>query len=147
MQNSKRTTFDELVQLASDFVIQQKGVWDHVAWMGFLSHVESRGVDVSQEMEIYLGELVESIKRFHTSILSVEGTMLALNKLVAESALFIVRQNGVWGSSEWIAYCQTVSKSTIYLSDEMRSYLGGILESMRTCFLTVPSLPRAIMRK
>ena len=145
MQNTKRTTFDELVQLASDFVIQQRGMWDHKAWMDFLSRVEGGGIKVSPEMETYLGDLVEAIRRFHTSILSAESTTLALNKLVADSAQFIVTQDGAWGPDEWMAYCRTVSKNTIYLSDEMRSYLGGILESMKTCFLTASSLPHAII--
>jgi hypothetical protein len=147
MQNTNRTTFDELVQLAGDFVIQQRGVWDHPAWVDFLSRVEAGGIKVSPEMETYLGDLVEAIRRFHTSILSAEGTMLALNKLVAESAQFIVTQDGAWGPDEWAGYCRTVSKGTIYLSDEMRSYLGGILESMKICFLTASSLPRAMIRE
>ena len=143
MQNTKKTTLDELVQLAGDFVVEQRGVWDHATWMDFVSRVESLGINISEEMETYLGELVEAIRKFHTSILSAEVTMLALNKLVADSAQFIIKQNGVWGPAEWVAYCRTVNTGTIYLSDEMRSYLGGILESIKTCFLTASPLPHA----
>ena len=66
MQNTETTTFDELVRLAGDFVIQQRGVRNHETWMDFLSGVESRGINVSQEMETYLGKLVEAIRKLHT---------------------------------------------------------------------------------
>ena len=139
MPTTTETPFDELVKLACDFVIQQRGVWDHSAWMTFLSRVEKKGIKLSEDIQSSLGEMVEAIKQFHTTILSIQGTTLALDKLVIDSAEFIIKHKGMWGRAEWDAYSRSVSKNTIYLSEEMSIYLGGILESMKAFYITAPS--------
>jgi hypothetical protein len=139
MPTTTETPFDELVKLACDFVIQQRGVWDHSAWMAFLSRVEKKGIKLSEDIQSSLGEMVEAIKQFHTTILSIQGTTLALDKLVIDSAEFIIKHKGMWGRAEWDAYSRSVSKNTIYLSEEMSLYLGGILESMKAFYIIAPS--------
>jgi hypothetical protein len=139
MPTTTETPFYELVKLANDFVIQQRGVWDHSAWMDFLSRVEKKEINLSGNMESSLGEMIEAIKQFHMAILSIEGTMLALDKLVRDSAEFIMKNKGMWGHAEWVAYSRGVDKNTIYLSEEMSTYLGGILESMKAFYITAPS--------
>ncbi len=140
MPKTTRTPFDELIKLACDFVIRQRGVWDHSAWLDFLSRVEQSGINIPQDMQSYLGEIVEAIKQFHAAIVSVQGTMLALDKLALDSAEFIIKHNGMWSRTEWEAYSKSVSKNTIYLSEEMVTYLGGILESMKTYYIATSPL-------
>lgn len=145
MTNTTTTHFDQLVKLASDFVIQQRGVWNHSAWLDLLSRVEESGINVSQDMQSSLGNMVEAINQFHTAILSIQGTTLALDKLVLDSAEFILNHKGVWGHAEWEAYCRNVSKNTIYLSEEMATYLGSILDSIKAFYIVTP--PQVRTRK
>ena len=43
MVTAKTATFEELTKLATDFVTAQKGMWDHAAWVDFVSSVQERG--------------------------------------------------------------------------------------------------------
>jgi hypothetical protein len=45
----------ELTNLAFDFITTQKGVWDHAAWMDFLSRVQWKGVETSEDTYSKLG--------------------------------------------------------------------------------------------
>jgi hypothetical protein len=94
---------------------------------------------------VFLGKMLEAINQFHTAILSVEGTILALDKLVLDSAEFIIKQKGLWGRAEWEAHSRSVSKNTIYLSEEMVTYLGNILESMKAFYVATP--PQVLIKK
>jgi hypothetical protein len=62
MITARTTSFEELTKLVSDFVTAQRGMWDHAAWMLFLSHVEREGVEISEDMQSKLGDLLEAMK-------------------------------------------------------------------------------------
>ena len=64
--------FGDLVKLSSDFVTKQKGVWDHSAWLDFMSNVQKKGFNTS-DMESKLGEAIEAMKRFYIATASTDG--------------------------------------------------------------------------
>lgn len=130
--------FDELVKLASDFVTKQKGIWDHSAWSDFISSAQKQGVDLSEEMQSYLGEVLEAMKRFYAAAASTKGIEKAMTKITRDSAAFINDQKGVWGHAEWEAFTKGVQKNTMSLSEETTSYLGGLLESMKAFYSISP---------
>jgi len=137
MASSGITPFEELTKLASDFVTSQKGMWDHRAWMDFLSRVQRKGVEISEEMQSKLGDLLEAMKEYHTAITSTEDVQKAMSIVFDESVAFIIRQKGVWGHAEWEDFVKTIQQNTHTCSDGMEAYLGGVLESLKV-FYTQP---------
>jgi predicted flap endonuclease-1-like 5' DNA nuclease len=137
--------FDELVKLSSDFVAQRKGVWDHSAWLDFISKVQKKGYDVSEEMQAYLGTELEAMKRFYDATTSTEGMEKALKRIAKDSVAFISKHKGVWGESEWQAFAEDIQKNTVELTEETTAYLGGILESSKVFYYLTP--PKAASTK
>ena len=130
-------TFGDLVKLSSDFVTKQKGVWDHSAWLDFISNVQKKGFNIS-DMESNLGEAIEAMKRFYTATASTQGIEKAMTNLAMDSAEFISKQKGVWGHEEWEAFVNSVKQNTFDLSEEAMAYLGGVLESMKVFYFLSP---------
>ena len=97
MASAKTAPFEELTKLASDFVTSQKGLWDHTAWMDFLSHVQQKGIEISEDMQSMLGDLLEAMKEYHTAVSSTEDIEKAMSTVFDESVAFIKRQKGVRG--------------------------------------------------
>lgn len=141
MATSKTTSFQELTELASDFVTSQKGVWDHRAWTGFLSGVQHKGVEISEDMQSRLGDLLEAMKEYHTAVSSTEDVEKAMTTVFDESVAFIMRQNGVWGHAEWEDFLKTVQQNTKTWSEGTEAYLGGVLESLKGFYVSSPTAP------
>ena len=138
MATEKAARFEELAKLATDFVTARKGFWDHAAWTDFLSNVQRKGFDISEEMQSSLGELLEAIKRFYGAAGSTESIEKALSAVINDSVAFVKRHNGVWGHSEWEDFVKTVRQNTHSLSEGATEYLGGVLESMKVFYRLSP---------
>jgi hypothetical protein len=141
MATTKAAPFEELTRLASDFVTSQKGMWDHKAWIDFLSHVQQQGIEVSDEMHAKLGELLEAMKEYHAAVSSREEIEEAMNTVLNESMAFIKRQKGVWGHAEWEDFVKTVQQNSRTWSEGMEAYLGGVLESLKVFYQVTPAAP------
>jgi hypothetical protein len=133
------TTFDDLVKLAGEFVTSRKGIWDHSAWLDFVSHAQKAGFDLSEEMQSNLGELLEATKRFYEASASVEGIDKAMMTILIDSGEFIRQQRGIWGHAEWEAFTKQITNNTLSLTDETTAYLGGILEATRDFYAVSPA--------
>ncbi len=55
--------FEDLIKFSSQFVERQKGIWDHNAWLGFLLDVQKTGIALTDEMQNYLGLILESMRK------------------------------------------------------------------------------------
>lgn len=130
--------FDEIIKLAGTFVTENKGMWDHSAWLGFLGKLQKMGVDVTDGMQSNLGELLESMKRFYQATASTAGIEKAMKTIAKDSVKFIKQQQGVWGHTEWETFTQSVRENAVSLTEEATAYLGGILESVRTFYTILP---------
>ncbi len=139
-------TFSDLVKLSSDFVTQQKGVWDHSAWLDFVANVQKKGFKIS-DMESHLGVVIEAMKRFYTATASTQGIEKAMTNLAMDSADFISKQKGVWGHVEWEAFANSVKQNTMDLSEEAVTYLGGILEAMKVFYFISPPPAKKVPAK
>ena len=135
---ARTATLENLTDLANDFVTTQKGIWDHGAWTNFLSEVQTQGFDISGDLQPYLGELLEAMKRFYTATLSTESMQNAMKTIVRDSVTFVEQRQGVWGHSDWEEFVDTVQKNTISLSDGASDYLGGVLESIKVSYALPP---------
>lgn len=142
MAANKSATLEELAKFASDFVTAQKGMWDHAAWTDFVSHLKTKGFDLSEEMQANLGELLEAMKRFYAAAASTQGMKKSMSTIMNDSVAFIKRQKGVWGHSEWEEFLQTMEHNTLTLTEGTTAYLGGVLESIRVFYSVSPASPQ-----
>jgi hypothetical protein len=133
--------FEELTRLASDFVMSQKGFWDHTAWTNFLSRVQQQGVEISTDMQWKLGDLLEAMKEYHMAVSSTEDVEKAMTTVFNESVAFIKQQKGVWGHAEWESFVKTMRQNTRIWSDGMEAYLGGVLESLKVFYALSLGVP------
>lgn len=136
------TRFDDLVKLAGEFVTNRKGMWDHTAWLDFVSDVQKSGINLTEEMQSRLGELLEAMKRFYEASASVEGIDKVMTTILSNSWEFIWQQRGKWGHAEWEDFAKRVQKNNLTLTQETTAYLGGILEATRA-FYAMPPAPAA----
>jgi hypothetical protein len=141
MATTRAAPFEELTKLASDFVTSQEGMWDHKAWMDFLSRVQKNGVEISEDMQSKLGDLLEAMKEYHSAVSSTDDVEKAMSTVFNESAAFIKRQKGVWGHAEWEDFVKTIQQNTRTWSEGMEAYLGGVLESLKGFYRLSPPDP------
>lgn len=139
MASGKTAQFEELTKLASDFVTSQKGMWNHAAWMDFLSYVQDKGIEVSEDMQSMLGDLLEAMKEYHTAVSSTEDIEKAMRTVFDESVAFIKRQKGVWGHTEWEDFVKIMQENTRTWSAGTEAYLGGVLESLKAFYNLLPT--------
>jgi len=141
MATARITPFEELTKLASDFVTSKKGMWDHRAWLDFLSRVRQKGVEISDDMQRKLGDLLEAMKEYHTAVSSTEEIQEVMSTVFNESVAFIKRQKGVWGHAEWEDFVRTIQQNTHTWSDGTEAYLGGVLESLKVFYAMSSAAP------
>jgi len=138
MTTGKMTNFEELTKLAIDFVTAKKGLWDHAAWVDFMSNLQAKGFDLSGDMQTNLGNLLEAMKRFYTAAAATDSVERAVKTVVNDSVTFVKHHKGVWGHSEWEDFAKTVERNTLSLSEGTMTYLGGVLESIKVFYALSP---------
>jgi len=138
MATGNTTRFEELTKLAINFVTTKKGLWDHVAWMDFMSNLQAKGFDISGNMQTNLGSLLEAMKQFYAAAASTESVEKDMKVVVSDSVTFVRQHQGVWGHSEWEDFVKTVERNTFSLSEGTTAYLGGILESIKILYALSP---------
>lgn len=139
MTTQQAVPFDELTRLASEFVTQQQGMWDHSAWLDFLARVQGRGIEMSADMQANLGGLLEAMKEYHTAVSSTEDMEKAMSAVFENSVDFVTRHQGVWGHGDWKDFVRTMQENTRTWSEGMEAYLGGVLESLKVFYALYPT--------
>ena len=139
MATERTAPFEELTKLATDFVTTQKGRWDHKAWMDFLSRVQQKGVEISEDMQSKLGDLLEAMNEYHTAVSSTEDVEKAMSTVFMESVAFIKRQKGLWGHAEWEDFVKTIQQNSRTWSEGTEAYLGGVVESLKFFYALSPT--------
>lgn len=51
--------------LPKNFVIKQKGEWDHIKWENFLEDVRQKGVTLTDDTAKLPGGILESLKKIY----------------------------------------------------------------------------------
>ncbi len=131
--------FDDLIKRAAQFVEKQKGVWDHSKWQGFAADIQKKGVKLTEEMQNYLGLVLESLKKFSST--SSAGREISGNistraeKLVSslseQAATFVEKTRGKWEHLEWEKFLKDSQQRGIDLTEETMANLRGLLESAK----------------
>ncbi len=55
----------KLLEIASEFVEQQEGWWEHPDWEGFLNRLDRDGFHLSREAEPPIGSILEIFKEYY----------------------------------------------------------------------------------
>ena len=130
------TIFDELIKRTSQFVEKQKGIWDHTKWQGFLSDIQEKGVNLTEETRNYLGSVVESMKKFYENSSDTGKKLMGI--VSDQVAQFVEKTKGKWDHLGWEKFVKDIQKKGIDLTDETRSNLGVILESAKRFYSNLP---------
>ncbi len=131
---------DVLVDLAGKFVESQKGMADHTAWSDFLSDVQKKGIELSDEMKSNLALVLESMKKVYAATEATKGMENVMSDISDHTVNFMKKTKGVWDQPGWEAYLKDLQKKGIDLTDETRSYLGEILEASRKIYSVLPPI-------
>jgi predicted flap endonuclease-1-like 5' DNA nuclease len=140
MASKQTTPFDELARLADEFVTAQNCFWDHAAWLDFLARVQRSGIEMSTDMGANLGELLEAMKAYKTTLSSTEAVEQATNTVLKNSIDFVKRHQGVWGHADWEDFLQTTQENAHAWSEGMETYLGNILEALKPFYVLYPAV-------
>ncbi|WP_420266884.1 hypothetical protein [Candidatus Magnetominusculus dajiuhuensis] len=127
-------SFEDLIELASKFVEQQGGKWDHTAWLEFLSNIQRKGFYLSNDMQSYLGSMLESMKKLYSSVSStaeIQNIMLGISE---NTINFIKKTQGTWDHMGWELFIKDLQKRGLSLTEETTTYLGGVLEAAKELY-------------
>ncbi|MBF0405311.1 MAG: hypothetical protein HQL00_15255 [Nitrospirae bacterium] len=141
--NKKMTeTFDRLLTLAGDFVERQKGTWDHSAWLGFLEEVQKKGIELTSEMERYIGLVLETLKKvYNASTNNIDGIKNVMIEMSSQTAEFVKKTRGVWNQTDGEVFLKELRQKGINLNEDMMSYFGGVLEAVKGVYSTISKIP------
>ncbi len=131
--------FDVLMDLAGKFVERQKGVWDHTAWLDFLSEIQKKGFELSDGMKDYLGVMLEGMKKVYNAAGDTKGVEKVMSDLSHLTVNFMKKTKSVWDQSGWESFLKDLQKKGIDLSDETGSYLAGVLDAARELYNVSPA--------
>ncbi len=139
--------FDVLIDLARKFVEAQKGTWEHAAWEDFLSDVQKKGYELSDDMKTYLGSVLEGMKKVYNTTTATKGMENVMSEMSDITVNFVKKTKGVWDQSGWEAFWKDFQKKGVDLTEETRSYLGEILEASKELYGTSPVVKKAAPKK
>ncbi|MBF0566248.1 MAG: hypothetical protein HQK89_13510 [Nitrospirae bacterium] len=134
--NAKKVlgSFDDLIDLATKFVDQQGGKWDHSAWLEFLSEIQKNGYNLSHDMQSYLGSMLESLKKIYgtvTATSKIENIMLGVSENTID---FIKTTKGMWDHNNWESFLKGLQTKGLQLNEETTTYVGGVLEAAKELY-------------
>ncbi len=139
MTGSVTQVFNDLIGLTWKFVEMKDGVWDQNAWVNFLSNIQDKGLDLKSEMQSSLGQVLESVRDVYISSIATRGMEKTMHDMTDITAKFVINNRGVWDHAQWEKYLKDIQKTGIELNAETQNYIGGLLESARKLYETLPS--------
>jgi hypothetical protein len=130
------TLFDNLIKQATEFVEKHKEGWDHTAWLDFLSSIQNTGIKVTEEVQNYLGVMLESIRKFNQNTFP-RGKKVTdiLNEQISH---FIHQTKGIWDHSGWENFVTDITQKGVRVTEDAVSNLGEILESAKKLYFSLP---------
>lgn len=141
MTKAMTETFDRLLKLAGDFVERQKGAWDHTAWLGFLEEVQKKGIELTGDMERYIGLVLETMKKVYNASTSIDGIKNVMMEMSSQTADFVKKTRGVWNQSDGEVFLKELRQKGLNLNEDMMSYFGGVLEAVKGIYASISKTP------
>ncbi len=135
------TILDDLLKQATAFVDKQKGFWDHTTWQSFLSDIQKKGIELTDEKSEYLGTVLESMKKFYeTSIVQDANKRFdeIMSKISDQTTSFLEKTEGIWDHAGWENFIEEIQKKGINITEDTVTYIGDILESSKKLYNVLP---------
>jgi len=129
--------FDVLIDLAGKFVERHKGGWDHHAWLNFLTDIQNKGFNLSDNMKTYIGLVLESMKKLYLACMASKNIQKYIVDFTENILEFIKKTSGSWGHSDWEAFVNDLNEKGCDLNEEVLSYLGEVLESVKGLYIAL----------
>ncbi len=126
--------FDLLIDLARKFVETQKGVWDHTAWLDFLSDVQKKGFALSDDMKNYLGSVLDAMKEVYDTTSATNNMENVMLEVFKNTVDFIKYTQGILTPSGLEAFLKDLQKKGVDLTEETTSYIGEVLDSVKELY-------------
>lgn len=63
-----KKAMSNIAEQTAKFVEQTKGMWTHAEWEKYLGEIQQRGVKLTQDSTAYVGEILESAKKFYSKL-------------------------------------------------------------------------------
>ncbi|MBF0464735.1 MAG: hypothetical protein HQK88_09145 [Nitrospirae bacterium] len=137
------TLFRDLLRISSQFVEKQKGYWDHNAWLSLLKDAQEKGLQLTSDMQTYLGTIVQSMKRiYETSSFKQgfgKGFSDATKVMYEQTVNFVEQTKGKWDHAGWEGFIKELQQKGINMTEEGRAYLGELLEAAKKFYITLPT--------
>ncbi len=134
--------FDILIDLSRKFVENKTGVWDHTAWLDFLTDAQKRGIELTDEMKTHLGSVLESMKKVYEATSSTKGMEKVMADVSRLTVNFVKEKKGVWGHSGWESFLKDFQKKGFDLTVETSSHIGAVLDASRQLYMLSPVLSK-----
>ncbi len=134
MSKTAKKGFEGLIELAGKFVETQKGVWDVFSWLSFLSEVNEKGYNITNEIQSGMESTVDSMRKFYLFAKDTKGMGNIMIDISKHVNMFLRENRGVWGHSEFMEFLEGFKKRGIKLDEETSNYLGGILEASKEIY-------------
>jgi hypothetical protein len=123
--------FEMFMDMASKFVEQNKGTWDHKAWMDFMNNMQRKGLEMNPDMMACTGTVLECMKKYYGAASNTQGIMKVMSKASENMVDFVKDNKGMWDHARWESFVQDMQKKGIEMNDQTTAYLGGILEAAK----------------
>ncbi|QWR75989.1 hypothetical protein [Candidatus Magnetomonas plexicatena] len=137
------TLFRDLLRISSQFVEKQKGYWDHTAWLSLLKDAQEKGVQLTADMQTYLGTIVQSMKKIYETSSFKQGFGKGLSDITKvmyeQTVSFVEQTKGKWDHEGWEGFLKDLQKMGITITEEGRAYLGELLEAARKFYVNLPT--------
>ena len=134
--------FDTLMKLSGRFVESQKGVWNHTAWLDFLTGLQKKGFELNDTMKNYVGSVLEFMKKIYDATVATKRMEKVMSDISDHTVNFFKNTKGVWDQKEWESFLKDLKEKGIDLTDETRNYLGGVLEAARELYTVIPPVAK-----
>ncbi len=134
-------TIEILIAYAADFVVQNRGLWDHNMWIEFIHELQKKGFDISERIQFNVGLLLESFKIIYRPLENEKNTV----SVVAELSVNFVKGNrGIWGHREWEGHLKSLRCDGYNVTEEDHIHIGNILEVIKGLYLSLENKEEAL---
>ncbi len=129
--------FKDVINQATNFVQEQKGVWDHIKLTDLINDIQNKGTKLNKEMQDSLGSILESIKKIYFTTAddisdniggSAEKTM---SNITNQTTKFIEETRGMWDLTDWERFIKDIQKKGIKITEDTKNYIDEVLVSAR----------------
>lgn len=130
--------FNVLMDLSAKFVEHSRGELKQGDLSGFLSELQNKGVEISDEMRSSVEVMLKSMNSYYNAVADTNGITGAVANLSDEAVRFVTDNENNWDQQKWENFLSNIRNSGLELTDETKTYVCGILDSAKEICTALP---------